>query len=202
MTNIVFMGMGEPFKNYDQVIKAAQLINHPDGIAVGARRIVISTAGVADKIYRFSDEGHKFRLAVSLNSPFNIKREKLMPVTKKWDLESLMTAIKYYANKSKQLPTIEYVLFDGINDNHKDALELKRLLSKIPAKINIIPYNTSIPGFKRPEPEKVDQFIQWLLPLNAPVSVRWSKGDDIDAACGQLAGKYEKKGMSIKTGDE
>ncbi|MBN2410402.1 23S rRNA (adenine(2503)-C(2))-methyltransferase RlmN [candidate division KSB1 bacterium] len=202
LTNIVFMGMGEPFKNYDQVIKAAQLINHPDGIAVGARRIVISTAGVADKIYRFSDEGHKFRLAVSLNSPFNIKREKLMPVTKKWDLESLMTAIKYYANKSKQLPTIEYVLFDGINDNHKDALELKRLLSKIPAKINIIPYNTSIPGFKRPEPEKVDQFIQWLLPLNAPVSVRWSKGDDIDAACGQLAGKYEKKGMSIKTGDE
>ncbi len=193
LTNIVFMGMGEPFKNYDQVIKAAQLMNHPDGIAIGARRIVISTAGVADKIYRFSDEGHKFRLAVSLNSPFNIKREKLMPVTKKWDMESLLTAIKFYANKSKQLPTIEYVLFDGLNDNHKDALELKRLFAKIPVKINIIPYNASIPGFNRPDPEKVDQFIQWLLPLHAPVSVRWSKGDDINAACGQLAGKFVQK---------
>jgi len=193
LTNIVFMGMGEPFRNYDQVIKAAQLINHPDGIAVGARHIVISTAGVADKIYRFADEGHRFRLAVSLNSAFNSKRIKLMPVTKKWDLESLLTAIKYYANKSKQLPTIEYVLFDGLNDGHRDAKELKKLLSKIPVKINIIPYNATIPGYNRPDPEKVDQFIQWLLPLHAPVSVRWSKGDDINAACGQLAGQIAQK---------
>ena len=193
LTNIVYMGMGEPFKNYDNVLKAAHLINHPDGIAIGARRIVISTAGVADKIYQFANEGHKYKLAVSLNFPFDKHREKLMPVAKKWDIDSLLTAVRYYANKSKHKPTFEYVLFDGLNNSQKDAMELKRLLLKIPCKINIIPYNSSIPGFNRPNPEKVNRFIEWLLPLHAPVSVRWSKGDDINAACGQLAGQYAHK---------
>jgi len=95
LTNIVYMGMGEPFKNYDNVLKAAHLINHPDGIAIGARRIVISTAGVADKIYQFANEGHKYKLAVSLNFPFDKHREKLMPVAKKWDIDSLLTAVRY-----------------------------------------------------------------------------------------------------------
>ena len=122
-----------------------------------------------------------------------------MPVTRKWDLEDLTTAIKYYAGKSRQLPTIEYVLFAGLNDNHRDARELKKLLSKLPVKINIIPYNASVPGYNRPDPEKVEQFIQWLLPLHAPVSVRWSKGDDINAACGQLRRQQTRKNISPAT---
>ncbi|HPG41071.1 MAG TPA: 23S rRNA (adenine(2503)-C(2))-methyltransferase RlmN [bacterium] len=190
LTNIVFMGMGEPFNNYDNVIKAAQLINHSDGIAVGARHIVISTAGVVDNIYRFTDEQHKFKLAISLNSPFQEQRLGMMPVAKKWHLQDLFKAITYYAAGAKQLVTFEYVLFAGLNDSQKHAHELRKLLGKIPCKLNIIPYNTCIAGFNRPDADKVDQFVKWLLPLaSGPVSVRWSKGDDIDAACGQLAGQ-------------
>ncbi len=194
LTNIVFMGMGEPFMNYENVIRAAHLINHPDGIGIGTRHIVISTAGVVKNIYRYADEGHKYRLAVSLNSPYDDERQSIMPVAKKWNMEELINAVRYYTKRSKQILTFEYVLFDGLNDTPEHATALKKLVSPLNCKLNLIPYNSVLDQFKRPSAKRMELFMQQLHPLNAPVSVRWSKGDDINAACGQLAGKYKKSG--------
>ena len=189
VSNIVFMGMGEPFKNYENVIKAADLIKHEDGIAVGSRRIVISTAGIVPAIYQYADEGHKFKLAVSLHSAINEEREKLMPISAKYTVEKLTEAVRYYIKQSGKRPTFEYVLLSGVNDTRRDAEALKKMVRNTPCKINLIPYNPVVEAYRRPDEERVNQFAQWLLPLRAPVSVRWSKGVDIDAACGQLAGK-------------
>jgi 23S rRNA (adenine2503-C2)-methyltransferase len=189
VSNIVFMGMGEPFKNYENVIKAAELMKHEDGIAIGSRRIVISTAGIVPAIYQYADEGHKFKLAVSLHSAINEERKKLVPISAKYTVEKLMEAVRYYIKKSGRRPTFEYVLLSGINDTRRDAEALKKMVRNMPCKINLIPYNPVVETFQRPDAERVDRFAQWLLPLRAPVSVRWSKGVDIDAACGQLAGK-------------
>jgi 23S rRNA (adenine2503-C2)-methyltransferase len=190
LSNIVFMGMGEPFKNYDNVIKAAHLIRHENGLAIGTRRVVISTAGIIPAIYRYADEGHRFKLAISLHSPYNDDRKNLMPISAKYDVDQLMQAVQYYMKKSRRRITFEYVLLAGVNDRKLDADGLYKLLNGLPCKINIIPYNPTIPKFKRPDKEHVDQFSRWLTPIKAPISVRWSKGDDIDAACGQLAGKF------------
>ncbi len=192
ITNIVFMGMGEPFANYGNVIKAATILSDDNGMAVGARRIVISTSGLADKIRRYADEGHKFRLAISLNSPFQEERAELMPIAKRWDLDALLQAVSYYAKKSRKIPTLEYVLLAGVNDSKAHALALKRIVKSMPCKVNLIPYNPTVETFSRPDKEHVDQFAQWLLPLNAGLSVRWSKGDDVNAACGQLAGRQSE----------
>ena len=190
LTNIVFMGMGEPFKNYENVIQSAYLMNHENGIAIGTRHIVISTVGIIPALYRYTDEGHRFKLAISLHSPFNKDRQKLMPVSAKYDVDKLIDAVKYYMKKSRHRPTFQYVLIDGINDRNKDAHGVRKLLQGIRCKVNLIPYNPTVPAFKRPPREHVDQFAQWLMPIHAPISVRWSKGDDIEAACGQLAGKF------------
>lgn len=187
LTNVVFMGMGEPFKNYDAAIKSANLMSHPDGIAIGTRHIVISTAGIIPEIYRFADEGHKFKLAISLHSALNEKRQQLMPISRKWHVQALTEAMKYYIKKSGRRPTIEIVLLKGVNDSYEDAMALKEMVHNMPCKINLIPYNPTIEAFQRPDPRQVDRFANWLLSSKAPVSVRWSKGDDIDAACGQLA---------------
>jgi len=190
LTNIVFMGMGEPFNNYDQVIKACYLINHENGIAISYRHIVISTAGLIPAIYRYAEEGHRFKLAISLHSPFNEERVKLMPISKKYTAEKLVEAVKYYEKKSRRRPTFEYVIMAGVNDRKKDADGLKKLLHGIPCKVNLIPYNPTVDLFTRPSVEQVKRFAQWLSPIKAPISIRWSKGDDIEAACGQLAGKH------------
>lgn len=192
ISNIVFMGMGEPFANYDPVIKAATLLSDDNGMAIGARRIVISTAGIVDKILQYADEGHKYRLAISLNSPFQEQRAHLMPISRRWDVDSLLAAVKYYAKKSRKIPTFEYVLLDGVNDSKEHALALKKIVKSMPCKVNLIPYNPTGDNFSRPSETQVNQFAQWLLPLNAGLSVRWSKGDDRNAACGQLAGKKEE----------
>jgi len=189
LTNVVFMGMGEPFLNYDNVIAAAKLINHPDGIAIGHRRIVISTAGIVPAIRRYTDENQPFRLAVSLNSPFQEQREQMMPVGVKWNVEVLMAAVKYYAHKSGQRPTFEYVMMAERNMSQRHAMALKKLVKDIPCKVNLIPFNATAGGYKRPGHKDIVRFAEWLSPLSAPVSVRWSKGDDVNAACGQLAGQ-------------
>ena len=189
LTNIVLMGMGEPFLNYDNVIKACRLISHDQGIAVGHRRVVVSTAGWVPGIVRFADEGQKFRLAVSLNAPNEELRRELMPVAKKYPLGELINAIKYYTKKSRLRPTIEYVLMAGVNDSQQHARQLRNLLREIPCKINLIPYNPVDEKFKRPTNDHITQFAEWLYPLRAPVIIRWSKGDDIRGACGQLAGE-------------
>ena len=189
LTNIVFMGMGEPFMNYDEVLKACYLIRHEEGLAIGYRHIVISTAGIVPAIYRYTEEGHRFKLAISLNSPFNETRTKLMPISGKYSLDKLMEAIRYYVRKSRRRPTFEYVLLADINDRRQDALQLKKLVQDIPCKINLIPYNPTVETFRSPATEHIERFAEWLRPIKAPISVRWSKGADIEAACGQLAGK-------------
>jgi 23S rRNA (adenine2503-C2)-methyltransferase len=192
MTNVVFMGMGEPFLNYDQVIKAAQLISHEQGIAIGHRHVVISTSGIVPNVYRYADEGHKFRLAISLNSPHQEQRAEIMPISQKYTIRALVEAAIYFYKKSRRLPTFEYVLLAGLNDREEDALALRKLLHGVPCKVNLIPYNPTVEEFARPDSKRIERFAESLYPLKAPVSVRWSKGADIDAACGQLAGRHLK----------
>lgn len=188
-TNIVFMGMGEPLLNYEAVMAAAGLINNADGIAVGHRHIVISTVGITPAIMRYAEEGQPYRLAVSLHSAIDAKRRQIVPVAKRYPLPELLNAIKYYAKKARRRPTFEYVLLAGFNDGEEDAAALRRLAAELPCKVNLIPYNPAVPGFDPPGEESVTRFAGWLAPLHAPVSIRWSKGADINAACGQLAGR-------------
>jgi 23S rRNA (adenine2503-C2)-methyltransferase len=188
-TNIVFMGMGEPFLNYDAIIAAAELINDADGIAIGHRHVVISTVGISSTILRYADEEQPFRLAISLHSAIDEKRRQIVPMAKRYPLPELINAVKYYAKKARRRPTFEYVLLAGFNDGEEDAEALRKLVAEVPCKVNLIPYNPAVPGFQRPADAAVERFAAWLAPLHAPVSVRWSKGTDIDAACGQLAGK-------------
>lgn len=188
-TNVVFMGMGEPFLNYEAAMAAAALLRDPDGLAIGHRHIVISTVGITPAILRYADEDQPCRLAISLHSAIDEKRRQIVPIARKYPLPELINAVKYYARKARRRPTFEYVLLDGFNDGEADAAALRRLAAQLPCKINLIPYNPAVAGFQRPSAAAVERFAAWLAPLHAPVSVRWSKGDDIDAACGQLAGK-------------
>jgi 23S rRNA (adenine2503-C2)-methyltransferase len=187
ITNVVLMGMGEPLLNYDAVLKACDLLNDENGLAVGSRHIVVSTVGIIPAIYRYADEGRPYRLAISLHSAMDEKRQKLLPIAKKYPLPELMQAIRYYSRKARQHPTIEYVLLAGVNDGEEDAVALRQVLQGLSCKINLIPYNAALTKFKAPDTSAVEKFASRLLPLHAPVSVRWSKGSDINAACGQLA---------------
>ncbi len=188
-TNIVFMGMGEPMVNYEAAMAAAALLNDAEGLAIGHRHIVISTVGIPPAILRYTDEGQPFRLAISLHSAIDAKRRQIVPIARRHPLPELLNAVKYYAKKSRRRPTFEYVLLAGFNDGEEDAAALRRLAAEVPCKVNLIPYNPALAGFRRPDDGAVERFAAWLAPLHAPVSVRWSKGTDIEAACGQLAGK-------------
>ncbi|MDZ7262160.1 MAG: 23S rRNA (adenine(2503)-C(2))-methyltransferase RlmN [candidate division KSB1 bacterium] len=192
ITNVVLMGMGEPFLNYENVIKACSLMSHPDGLAIGHRKIVISTSGIVPEMVRLADEGHKYRLAISLNAATDEVRNRLMPINRKYPLSELINAAKYYWHKIRLRPTFEYILLAGYNDRTRDAYELRRLVENIPCKINLIPYNHIHGEFQRPTESQILKFAEALYPLSAPVIIRWSKGDDIDAACGQLCYQSDK----------
>ncbi len=187
ITNVVFMGMGEPFLNYKNTIGAANLLHNAKGINLGAKRITISTAGIVPKIEQYSKESHPFKLAVSLNGISNEQRLKIMPITKAHTFNKLLKVSKDYAYKSRNKLTFEYVLLKGINDNKEDAKKLIFLLEKINCKLNIIPYNEIGGEFERPSDDRIKEFIKVLRDVSFPVTVRWSKGTDIDAGCGQLA---------------
>ncbi len=187
ITNVVFMGMGEPFLNYENSIAAARLLNHVKGINLGARRITISTAGIIGKIKKYTSEKHPYRLAVSLNSTNQNQRLKIMPITKNHTFINLLSAVKDYTIKTRKRITIEYVLISGINDCQKDSIKLREILSSIKCNLNIIPYNEINGTHKRPEKNLIKDFLNPLLNAPFPVTVRWSKGQDIDAGCGQLA---------------
>ncbi len=191
LSNIVFMGMGEPFNNYDAVIKAAAMINHNAGLAIGARRIVLSTAGIVPAINRYTREGHRFRLAVSLNAAIQSKRVRIMPVAKRYPLDDLAGAMRLYSQTARELLTIEYVLLQGFNDQAEDIQALEHLLKGIRCKLNLIPYNAAAQDYRCPTAEQVDRFYQQARDIGVPVYIRWSKGADIDAACGQLALRRE-----------
>jgi 23S rRNA (adenine2503-C2)-methyltransferase len=209
ITNVVVMGMGEPMLNYDALIKACYLLADDEGPNLAQRRIVISTSGLVPKIERFTAEGHKFRLAISLNATTDEVRNQIMPINRKYPIATLLQAAAEYTRRTKQRITFEYILLDGVNDSLEDAERLKNLTRNIPCKINLIPYNSiaspneaahslhsseldSILAFRRPSFERIEAFLATMREGRNTVTLRWSKGDDIDAACGQLWTKVEK----------
>lgn len=193
LSNIVFMGMGEPLLNYDQVMRAIERITASDGLAMSPYRITVSTAGIPDKIRCLADEGVRFNLAVSLHSAKETTRTSLMPVNKAYSLKEIAESLKYFVEKTGTRPTFEYLLLKDINDSPEDAKALALYCRQFPIKINIIEYNTvEGSGFQHSPDKKRDEFVKFLESCNMVVNIRHSKGKDIDAACGQLAGRENK----------
>jgi 23S rRNA (adenine2503-C2)-methyltransferase len=190
--NVVMMGMGEPLENYDSVMRALRLLSDPRGMNVPQKRITISTVGLVPQIIRLADEGTRYRLAISLHAATDEQRSKLMPVNRRFPLEQLMRAVRHHIEKVGHRITFEYILIEEINDTVGDAARLVRLVGQLPCKINLIPYNPIGPGrFRRPAPERIQRFVDHLAPRVAAVTVRYSQGVEIGAACGQLAGEAE-----------
>lgn len=192
VTNIVFMGMGEPFLNYDNVIKSIKILNSKDYFNIGARHITVSTSGIVPKIYEFSDIDLQCRLAISLHAPNNKLRSNIMPINNKYDLDEIMKACDYFTNKRNKRVSYEYVLINGINDSKKEAQELSNLLKGRLAHVNLLIYNPhEFSDFKTPSRETVTAFKNILIDNGIEVSIRKSLGDDISGACGQLSGKNQ-----------
>jgi 23S rRNA (adenine2503-C2)-methyltransferase len=187
ITNVVFMGMGEPFLNYEQVMNAADLLNHPDGIGLGVRKITISTVGIVSKIRQYAEEGRRFKLAISLNASNQQQRLFIMPIAEKYPLEDILDAAQLYFNKTNKLLTFEYVVMKGINDQITDAEKLIKQIGDLPCKVNVIPYNEIGGDFTRPSPERIQSFVRAFKAAPFTVTVRWSYGTTIQAGCGQLA---------------
>ncbi|MFN8358293.1 MAG: 23S rRNA (adenine(2503)-C(2))-methyltransferase RlmN [Candidatus Kapaibacterium sp.] len=195
ITNMVFMGMGEPMLNYDNVMKAIDMFTHPDFKLIGARHITVSTAGVLPGIQRMADENRPVKLAISLHATTNALREKLMPLSKTFTLKKLGDAAEYYYRKTRKPITYEYILFDGLNDSEHDVERLARITRRVPSKVNVIPFHpiefTHPEGFaaelQATSKENFQRFIAKLKHAGVTVMIRSSSGEDIDAACGQLA---------------
>lgn len=189
LSNIVFMGMGEPLLNYKNVLKAIERITSSDGLGMSPRRITVSTAGVAKMIRQLGDDQVKFKLALSLHAGNDKKRDRIMPINESNDLHSLTEALNYFYQKTKNEITLEYILFKDFNDGLEDAAELVKIYRQIPADlVNIIEYNAiDEADFSRPEERVVDIFMDYLEKNRVNARLRRSRGKDIDAACGQLA---------------
>ncbi|MGB2696797.1 MAG: 23S rRNA (adenine(2503)-C(2))-methyltransferase RlmN [Candidatus Zixiibacteriota bacterium] len=187
ITNLVLMGMGEPLLNYDNTLKAIGIMKSELGLGFASRKITLSTAGIVPGIYRLADDRLKIKLAVSLNAASDDLRSHLMPVNKRYPLKELLGAAKYYAKKTDQRMTFEYLLMKNTNDSKKDALDLSKIVRGISCKINLIPYNR-VPDlpFEKPDEESIKKFREMLYPRCPAVTLRMSKGEDIQAACGQL----------------
>ncbi|MBL0315534.1 MAG: 23S rRNA (adenine(2503)-C(2))-methyltransferase RlmN [Flavobacteriales bacterium] len=190
LSNIVYMGMGEPLLNYKNVLTSVEKITSPEGLGMSPQRITISTAGVAKMIRKLGDDQVKFNLALSLHAANDEKRNKIMEINESNNLETLMEALCYYYEKTGTRVTFEYIIFRDFNDSIKDAHELANYCKSLPVKINIIEYNPIDDGeYQQASPERVDAFAKFLESKNLIVNVRRSRGKDIDAACGQLANK-------------
>ena len=190
LTNIVYMGMGEPLLNYKNVLKSIHHITSEVGLGMSPKRITVSTVGIAKMIKRLADEDVKFNIALSLHAADDAKRSQIMPINDQNNLNTLMEALEYFHLKTKNRISYEYISFKGLNDTPKDALNLVKLCKKFPVKVNIIEYN-AIDGvnFERSTSINIDQLAQILKHHNITATVRKSRGMDIDAACGQLANK-------------
>ena len=190
LSNIVYMGMGEPLLNYKNTITSIEKITSPEGLGMSPSRITVSTAGIAKMIKQLGDDDVKFNLALSLHAANDIKRNKIMPINESNTLEALAESLKYFYDKTETRVTFEYIIFDGFNDEIEDARELAQFCKNIPCKINIIEYNPIDDGeYQQAKPEKVNAFAKYLESKNLIVNIRRSRGKDIDAACGQLANK-------------
>ena len=191
LSNIVFMGMGEPLLNYTNVLKAIEKITSPDGLFMSPKRITVSTAGVVKQIIQLGDDKVKFKLAVSLHAPNDKKRNEIMPINETNNIKSLMDALNYFYKQTGNEITFEYILFNNFNDSEEDAKELTKIYRQVPADlINIIEYNPiENARFKKPDDDAVANFMSILEKNKVNARLRKSRGKDIDAACGQLANK-------------
>ena len=193
LANIVVMGTGEPFDNYDNLMKALSIVNDAEGLEIGARHITISTCGLVPMIKRFAQERTQYNLAVSLHASNNELRSRLMPVNRAYPLDELMDALREYSSINNRRLTFEYLLLDGINDKKTNADELRDLLHGMNAYVNLIPYNeVKENDYKTSGEKKALAFYDMLKKRGIAVTIRQKKGDDIDAACGQLRAKYTK----------
>jgi 23S rRNA (adenine2503-C2)-methyltransferase len=202
LSNIVYMGMGEPLLNYKNVLRSIEKITSPEGLGMSPQRITVSTAGIAKMITKLGDDQVKFNLALSLHAANDEKRNKIMEINESNNLETLAEALKYFHQKTDTRVTFEYIIFKDFNDSIQDAKELAEYCKNLPVKINIIEYNPIDNGeYQQADPEKVDAFARYLEARNLVVNVRRSRGKDIDAACGQLANKNKvafMEGMAFK----
>ncbi|MCX8144511.1 MAG: 23S rRNA (adenine(2503)-C(2))-methyltransferase RlmN [Bacteroidia bacterium] len=190
LTNIVFMGMGEPLLNYSNVMKSIEMITSPKGLGMSPQRITVSTSGIAKMIVKMADEQVKFNLALSLHSAIEEKRRQIMSISESNTLEMLANALQYFYDKTGTRPTLEYVMLYEFNDSIKDADALVQFCRKVKSKVNLIEYNpVDNSPFKRTTKERLENFVHYLEKNKIIVTVRKSRGDDIDAACGQLVNK-------------
>ncbi len=194
VANVVYMGLGEPLHNYDNVIRSLRLINLQEGIGIGQRHITVSTSGLVPKIEQLSEEGISLRLAISFHATTDTLRTQLMPVNKKWNIQKLLDACRKYQSVTKRRITFEYLLIDDVNDTPEDAHRLVELLDGIHALVNLIPWNP-VEGidFRQSKPKAIRQFQNIIYQSGIKCTVRQEKGADIDAACGQLRLKHIDK---------
>lgn len=185
--NIVFMGMGEPLANFDNVIRAIRILNAPWGLGIGARHITVSTSGLAPQIRKLAEEPLQIRLAISLHGATDEVRNQIMPINRRYNLETLLSACDCYVERKKQRLTFEYILIADVNDTDEQAHLLARHAHRLSAKVNLIPYNTvqGLP-WSRPSQNRQEKFLSILHRHTIPATLRREKGGDIDAACGQL----------------
>ncbi|MEZ4790340.1 MAG: 23S rRNA (adenine(2503)-C(2))-methyltransferase RlmN [Flavobacteriales bacterium] len=192
LTNIVYMGMGEPLLNYANTLRSAERISAEDGLGMSARRITVSTAGIAKMIRKLADDGARFNLALSLHAANDAKRDRIMPINEQNSLTELKDALRYYTRTLRKDITFEYILLRGFNDSLADAQELVKYASDVHAKVNLIEYNPiDAGGFGRTDAKDAEAFQQYLDRKGIIARIRRSRGRDIDAACGQLANKNE-----------
>ena len=190
ISHVVVMGTGEPFDNYDNVMEFVRIINHPNGLAIGARHITISTCGLIPGIQRYSDEGIQTNLAISLHAPNDEIRNQLMPINRRYPLDDLRQAISDYIDKTNRRVTFEYILLKDVNDSLVDARQLAHYLRELNAYVNLIPYNSvDEHGYQPSDQETIEKFKSELLRLHINVTLRKEHGRDIDGACGQLRAK-------------
>lgn len=192
ITNVVYMGIGEPFDNYDNVMKSVDILTSNKGIDLGSRKITISTCGLVPKIKEFSLEKEQVNLAISLHASNDELRNKLMPINKVYPISELIKGIDYYIEKTNRKVTIEYILLDGINDSIENALELVKLFKGKLVYINLIPYNSTSSEFRRSSSDNINKFFDVLVKNGLNVQKRREMGKNIKGACGQLRASYEK----------
>ena len=194
ISHVVLMGIGEPFDNYDNVIKFIDIINTPKGIDLGSRHITVSTCGVVPKIREFTNYGKQVNLAISLHAPNNQLRNKIMNINKAYPIEEIISAIKEYIAKTNRRVTFEYIMLRGVNDTKDCALELVKLLRGLNCYVNLIPYNeTSHIEYKKSSENSIMEFYDTLKKNNIGVTIRREFGSKVNAACGQLRSKYEEE---------
>ena len=190
LSNIVYMGMGEPLLNYANVLESIEKITSPDGLGMAPKRITVSTAGIAKMIKKLGDDQVRFNLALSLHAANDEKRNQIMPINESNSLDNLAEALQYFYRQTNNRITFEYIVFDKFNDSLQDAKELWQFTKRVPAKVNIIEYNPIAEAdFKNADTSRLEQFAKFLEQRGVIVNVRRSRGKDIDAACGQLANR-------------